>query len=273
MIRRVVTSAILIPIVLALIFWAPVWAYLLAVEAFMLAALWEFVRMLPTQNARGFPALYPLTAAGPWIWVFAGSWVALYLLAGGLLILVWGVARCRDVGRGFSSAAGNLLGFLYIGLPFFMISGFHPGAGGGYERERGLELALIMIVIWSADAGAYFVGRAVGRHKISPLISPNKSLEGYLAALVFGAAAGALLGWLFFSRTPWYAGLLGGLLAAAAIYGDLFESLLKRSCGIKDTSQLIPGHGGVLDRVDSLLFAVPVYHLLTTAARLWMENP
>lgn len=269
MIRRIVTAAILIPIVLALIFVAPVWAYLLALELFLVASLWEMSRMLPSQSARGYPLVYPLTALAPWVFCYAEPWFGFFLLAGGLSILAWSVVAGGEVREGFASSSGNLLAFLYLAVPFSIIGGFHPGLGAsGHEPTRGLELAWIFSIIWIADSGAYFVGRAFGRHKISPRISPNKSLEGFVAAVVFGAAGGALLGRTLFPWSWAYLVLVGALLALAGIYGDLFESLLKRSTGVKDTSNLIPGHGGVLDRVDSLLFAVVVYHLLSLVVKM-----
>ncbi len=270
MIRRLVTATILIPVVLALIFLAPLWAYLLAVEFFLLASLWELLRMLPSQSARGYSLLYPLAAASPWIWCYTGAgWFGPFLLLSALLILTWSVVGGGDVRQGFASSAGNLMAFLYIAVPFSIIAGFHPSlAAGAPDPTRGLELAWIFSIIWMADSGAYFVGRAFGRHKISPRISPNKSLEGFAAAIVFGALGGAALGRFLFGWSWTFVASAGALLALAGIYGDLFESLLKRSSGVKDTSNLIPGHGGVLDRVDSLLFAVPVYHLLSWVVKM-----
>ncbi len=271
MIRRLVTASILIPAVLALIFVAPLWVYLLAVEFFLLASLWELLRLFPTQSARGYWVLYPLAAASPWLWCYAdGVWFGPYLLLCSLTILTWSVAGGGDVKQGFASSAGNLMAFFYLAVPFSIIGGFHPNsASGPADPSRGLELAWIFAIIWIADGGAYFVGRAFGRHKISPRISPNKSLEGFVAAVFLGALGGALLGRLLLAWSWTFVASAGALLAVSGIYGDLFESLLKRSGGVKDTSNLIPGHGGVLDRVDSLLFAVPVYHLLRWVVKMW----
>jgi phosphatidate cytidylyltransferase len=116
-----------------------------------------------------------------------------------------------------------------------------------------------------SDAAALFVGRAIGRHRITPAISPNKTLEGYLAALVVPAFVALAFGHYLLSESSHLSLVLTSIgIAAAGTLGDLFESVLKRGAGIKDTSRLIPGHGGVLDRIDSLLFAVPAYHLTTT---------
>jgi phosphatidate cytidylyltransferase len=115
-----------------------------------------------------------------------------------------------------------------------------------------------------SDAAALFVGRAIGRHNITPLISPNKTLEGYFAGLVLPVAIALVIGkYMLPESSPQFLVLISFIIAAAGTVGDLFESILKRGAEIKNTSNLIPGHGGVLDRVDSLLFAVPAYYLST----------
>jgi phosphatidate cytidylyltransferase len=156
---------------------------------------------------------------------------------------------------GFPSAAGNVLALLYLGIPMSIL--------GLLQEARALELLLILVTIWMTDTAAYFAGKFWGRHKITPAISPSKSLEGYLAG--FAAAAVTVPIYSHFLLPSWSLGfcvLTGGVLGALGTLGDLFESVLKRGAGIKDSSNLIPGHGGVLDRIDSLLFAFPSYYLL-----------
>ena len=126
-------------------------------------------------------------------------------------------------------------------------------------REAVLLLALVIMV---SDSAQYYTGRALGRRPLAPMISPKKTLEGAIGGMVFGTAAMIVGGrWVFAGTTLPVLALLGATIAALGIVGDLFESLLKRSAGVKDSSQLIPGHGGVLDRIDSWLFAAPVYYV------------
>lgn len=147
-------------------------------------------------------------------------------------------------------------------------------AGGAYLGLTGGHLAAVRefsdglwwliftcATTWTADSGAYFVGRRFGRHKLSPRISPGKSIEGYIGGMVAAAIAGALIGW--FSPLGIMIGLIGGaLVGSLSVLGDLIESLFKRQANVKDSGTLIPGHGGVFDRIDSLLWAgVIVYHL------------
>jgi phosphatidate cytidylyltransferase len=127
------------------------------------------------------------------------------------------------------------------------------------QRSNGFDWAITAFVVtWACDAMAYFVGRAFGKHKLWPRISPKKTWEGIAGGTVGAIVTGLILGvWLL--GIPWWQGiLLGVLVAVAAPFGDLAESLFKRQANVKDSSQLIPGHGGVLDRIDSLLFVFPV---------------
>jgi phosphatidate cytidylyltransferase len=159
-----------------------------------------------------------------------------------------GPAILRDV-------AAALLPIVYIGLPLGALAATHVSGG----REAVL---LLMIVIVISDSAQYYTGRAFGRRPLSPSISPKKTLEGAIGGLVFGTAALVVGGRIVFPATGIaILGLVGATVSALGIVGDLFESLLKRSAGVKDSSGLIPGHGGVLDRIDSWLFAAPVYYV------------
>ena len=152
-------------------------------------------------------------------------------------------------------AAAALLPVVYIGLPLGALAAVHVLGG----REAVL---LLMVVIVISDSAQYYTGRALGRRPLSPSISPKKTLEGAIGGLVFGTAALVAGGRIVFpAHGVAILGLVGATVSALGIVGDLFESLLKRSAGVKDSSGLIPGHGGVLDRIDSWLFAAPVYYV------------
>jgi phosphatidate cytidylyltransferase len=128
-----------------------------------------------------------------------------------------------------------------------------------YGRE---VLLLVLIVVWVSDSAQYYAGRLFGRHRLSPTVSPKKTVEGALGGVVAGVAVTIALGtlWLPALSIWWLAGT-GAVMVGLGIAGDLFESLLKRSAQVKDSSGLIPGHGGVLDRVDALLFVGPGFYL------------
>ena len=148
------------------------------------------------------------------------------------------------------ASAASAFALLYIGVPFaFLLDLF---AGHGYR----IVLCLFLLV-WVGDSAAYFVGRALGRHKLAPVLSPGKTVEGTAASLAATVAVGYWLLPAWFGLNAAHAFLLPVIVNVAAQLGDLAESALKRSAGVKDSSTLLPGHGGVLDRVDSLLFAAP----------------
>lgn len=152
-------------------------------------------------------------------------------------------------------AAASIFPTVYIGLPLGALAAVRASAG----REAVL---LIMAVIVISDSAQYYTGRAFGKRPLAPIISPKKTLEGAIGGIVFGTAAFAIGARLLFSSAPILLVIVAGAsIAALGIVGDLFESMLKRSAGVKDSGAIIPGHGGVLDRIDSWLFAAPVYYI------------
>jgi phosphatidate cytidylyltransferase len=124
-------------------------------------------------------------------------------------------------------------------------------------------LFLLLLTVMVSDTAQYYTGRLLGRRLLAPRVSPKKTIEGAAGGFVFGAVLLAVAGaWWLPSLPPILRALLGVALVALGIAGDLFESMLKRAAGVKDSSALIPGHGGVLDRIDALLFAAPVYYVV-----------
>jgi phosphatidate cytidylyltransferase len=180
-------------------------------------------------------------------------------------ILVTGAAALASGGPAASAIPSVGLGFMapmYIGLPIGVLVWIQAV----YGREA---LLLPVVIVAVSDTAQYYTGRSFGRRKLAPRVSPAKTVEGAVGGLVVAAIAGALLAprWLGVAAIPTRAvpvidgAVLGAILALAGMVGDLFESFLKRSAGVKDSSALIPGHGGVLDRIDSHLFAAPLYYL------------
>ena len=155
-----------------------------------------------------------------------------------------------------ASVSASLFPAIYLGLPI--------GALVVIRRISGPSgLFLLMLTVMVSDTAQYYTGRAFGRRPLAPLVSPKKTIEGAAGGFVFGTALFAIAGvwWLPAMSLPLRVGL-GASIVALGIAGDLFESMLKRSAGVKDSSALIPGHGGVLDRIDALLFAAPIYYIV-----------
>lgn len=153
-------------------------------------------------------------------------------------------------------------GVLYIGLPALTIVWLRHAAFIALDKPQATMMLMLFVMVWSTDSFAYWVGKRFGKTKLAPTISPGKTREG----LYGGMAGAALIGMTFAAllQLPYWPiyGLLGGFIAVVSQAGDLFESWLKRRAGVKDSGQIIPGHGGVLDRIDGLLVAAPVFALL-----------
>ncbi len=254
MMRRFATAAVLLFLVVPAVRYLPSYLFLLFLNIVIVLGLIELFRLLAVHDVRGYGLSFPLALLLPWIWVYLSPWALRFL---GLTILACmgkSVLRSRESRSGFLSASGNLLAITYLGIPMSI-------AGGLQQEGRWKELLFILTVIWAGDIAAYGVGRTWGKHKVTPRISPHKSLEGYAAGLLGSLLATVLSGHYFLPawHLP-YLMLCGLVLAAAGMVGDLFESMIKRSADLKDSSDLLPGHGGILDRLDSLLFALLAYY-------------
>jgi phosphatidate cytidylyltransferase len=265
--KRVITALVLIPLVLVLVFLGPRWQWLFTLAVAVVAALasWEFLGMAEQAGATS-PRTAVLVAL---LVLFAVSleWpdrtMAIFgLLCLGLLVYC---TFMRPVVQVMADATASIFCLVYVGLTLIALPTLR-------EQSNGPSLvAFLFCVVWAGDIAALYVGRAWGRHKLAPKLSPNKSWEGALASVVGSLlVTGGLLAlarllvvqwdstWLSFPEDVWYWLVLAAIVNIAAQVGDLAESALKRSAGVKDSGTLLPGHGGVLDRIDALLLAAPV---------------
>lgn len=204
------------------------------------------------------------------------SWTTMF---GAALLLSTAALTARGVTGGpLAATAVTLFGALLIGgsMSYAVLLRQLGGAAVSDPWQGAALVAYPVTLAWCGDAFAYFAGRAWGRRKLTPSISPGKTVEGALANFAGTVLIGAVYGWLVFGR--WHglpigalAGAIGGvIISPAAQVGDLVASLLKREAGVKDSGRLLPGHGGILDRFDSLIFAVPVaYWYISTVVPLW----
>ena len=209
---------------------------------------------VPAARRPAPPSLAACIAVGGGYVLGSTSILMSAVIAVGALAVGGGAARARAC---CATRAASILPIAYIGLPLGALAAVRaigrPRSGPAADARRSSI----------SDSAQYYSGRAFGRRPLAPAISPKKTLEGAIGGLVFGTLAMALGGrWVFPGRAArCCSSLVGACISALGIVGDLFESLLKRSAGVKDSSHIIPGHGGVLDRIDSWLFAAPVYYV------------
>jgi phosphatidate cytidylyltransferase len=248
---RVLTAAVGIPIVVLLIILATNSILALVIGAIAAGAVEEFLG-LATKRGIGRPGRWFLVPAASVAVSFLGGpgWVLRALVLATLALMATSIfypsteAALGRVGMGLSSVV-----YCPLTLGFIVL----------IPRE---QLLFLFAIVWTGDAAAYYGGRAFGRHLLAPAVSPKKTIEGAVAGLIGSIAAG-LVGGIFFLGEAWTTLVwISSLTAIAGQIGDLAESVLKRSAGVKDSSSIVPGHGGILDRLDSLFFAAPVFFWL-----------
>lgn len=259
---RIVTAAVALPLAILAILFLPAMGLATAVGVLMLAGAWEWAALAGL--GRGARGVY--TAATALVMALAlglrgtGGAMSSEAVVLGLAALFWGGA-VQLVVR-FPAQWKATLGRRPLALAIGLIVLAAPVVAVAYidQAEQGPWLVLLLcLMIWGADTGAYAAGRTLGRHKLVPRVSPGKTVEGAAGGLITAMIIGAL-GALVLGLDGWRTlgmALLGGWIAAISIVGDLTISMFKRSAGVKDSGRLFPGHGGVLDRLDSMLAAAP----------------
>ena len=265
---RVATAVVILIVLVAMLFFAPAAVWAIFVLAIALVACWEWSRLCGL-SARA---------------------LALYQLASGAIGAAFWVLAVIDTESAFTAAASTAFilaaVFWILAAPFWLAKRLRPGgavcAAAGWLvvwptwfafvvlREWGPWLLLaVAAIVWVADIAAYFAGRRFGRHKLAPAVSPGKTWEGVAGALAGVALYGVTLSWIAHAQsTPLSAVFESALgapvivamlaLALLSVVGDLLESWMKRGAGVKDSSALLPGHGGVLDRIDALTSTLPI---------------
>lgn len=262
---RVLSGAVLVVVAVALVWFAPPVVFRAAAYALLFLCVTELVHLARVSGlsvSMWLPvagSLMTLAACGL---VLSAGVVPAVPLVVALMAQVFAIAAVAmaDWSAGnrqvLPSVAVSVFPSLYLALPL--------GTMVAMRDTDGPEvLFLLMLTVMVSDTAQYYTGRLCGRRPLAPAISPKKTLEGAAGGLIVGTAIFVIAGtWWLARLPPGIRALLGVAVVASGIAGDLFESLLKRSVGVKDSSSIIPGHGGVLDRVDALLFAAPVYYVV-----------
>jgi phosphatidate cytidylyltransferase len=265
LVKRLLSALVLLPVFVLIVVKAPPWLFDLMVVGASARALWELIRMLeqagrPVQRRLGVLAGVALTAS------FSVARLTDPLLPTLVVTLAVGAILAAPIwqagGPGIESTANTLLAVMYVGWLL--------GYGILLHRTtpHGDALVLFLVgVTWVGETAAYLVGSTLGRRPLAPVVSPRKTVEGSVAQVIASIVTAVALGaWLLPGCRPATAVAAGGLLGVVGQVGDLAESVIKRTVGLKDTGALIPGHGGVLDRIDSLLFNLPAFYYFSRLA-------
>ena len=291
--KRVLTAIVLIPLVLLAVFKAPLWLFALVIAVVAVLTIHEYLNIIRASGIEPLPgmtyAMVILVIAGVFIsndphllesfnwstWLFR-CWTMLLLLSMAFGIPV--VFR-RDLRMALPASATSAFGVLYIAAPLSLLIVMR------HDAIQSFLVIFILLSSWAGDTAAYYVGKSMGRNKLAPIVSPNKTWEGSIASLVATILAALVLFHFHPQISSWFSGawsrgdaywafpggsrqspsLVSGLhiffiaviTNIATQFGDLFESAIKRGAQVKDSGSLLPGHGGMLDRIDALLFAIP----------------
>ncbi|CAN5394792.1 phosphatidate cytidylyltransferase [soil metagenome] len=269
---RLLTAAVALPILIASIvlpayFASTVWLFV-AIAAFALAAgLFEFYSLSKKLELKADAAVGYIGSAALFVGFLFDAparspdlLIATLVLILIVLLVTQTFRFSKDFSKMLTGIGVTMFGIMYVAF----LGGFLISTRVGFENTPGLStdlLSYFFLVLFGSDAGAYFTGRALGKHKLAPSISPGKTVEGMIGAIVVAAGFGALATFWFFPELPYQLSIpLACVLAAVGVLGDLAESAMKRGSKTKDAASILPGHGGFLDRLDSLLFGAPILY-------------
>ncbi|MGA9527424.1 MAG: phosphatidate cytidylyltransferase [Terriglobales bacterium] len=287
MITRIATAVVLIPLVLLLVLKAPAYLLVIVSAAVALLAIAEFLKLTSHYSVQPLSTLtyayvvlffvfQIIATSNRTPLVETTSTIYGIALAAALAPFIFLTAAMRrpDLSTGYPAAAASTFAFAYIAIPMALLVEIRRQPAGA------IWVIFTLLCVWAGDIFAYFIGKAVGRHRMSPEVSPKKTWEGAIASIL----ASVIIGALWFQHAPqlsaallriglidrrdgifgleqpqlWPIVTLAAVVNIAAQLGDLVESLIKRGAGVKDSGSILPGHGGMLDRIDAMLFAVPV---------------
>lgn len=264
--KRILTAVLLIAVVFALIFFGQLWMLTLVAALVAELAAYEYLQLARTKDS-SIPAWWMAIGTALLFLVTLPNWpveAQLPVLSALTLLLLGYNGFSSRLERVLPDTAKGLFGLIYVAYPLTLLPLM-------WKREDGPALLLfLMVCVWTGDIAALYVGRNFGRRKLAPKLSPNKTWEGAIASIagsVLAAGLVILIGdqltargnlVLHISEPVWQSLLLAAVLNIAAQLGDLLESAIKRGAGVKDSGTMLPGHGGILDRIDALLLAAPV---------------
>ena len=256
--ERIITALVLAPVALGCVLFLPPVAFSVVIALVIMLGGWEWANLSGFQQAWQRVAFAVVIGASCWV---VKAMPVAWVLA---VAVVWWFFALYMVKQYPESARLCESRWLRLVMGFFTLV---PAWTALVELKQinpdGMSIIMVLLLIWAADVGAYFAGKNLGRHKLAENVSPKKTIEGLVGGLLAALCVAAVIGLYYdfsFARGLGFL-LLTIVVVLVSVLGDLFESLLKRERGIKDSSNLLPGHGGILDRIDSLTAAIPVFTL------------
>jgi len=265
--KRILTAIVALPILLYTVWSENPYFFVALGSAAILLALGEFYNLASKAGCRPFASMGYIAALGVVAFFVIDSlvWIAALMTALTILSLAAALARPEDMSKALASVSATIFGVIYVAL----LAGFLVGVRilpntlseppTPHLASKLLTMFLAMVML--TDTGAYYTGRSIGRRKLAPRVSPGKTIEGAIGGLITAIITGPLCRLIFFPEIPVaHALALGAAIGVVGQVGDLAESMLKRGSDVKDSGALLPGHGGMLDRADSLLFCAPLLY-------------
>lgn len=258
--KRELTAAVLSPIAIYVIGWSHPYVYDATIALIASLALYEFL-ILGRRKGYAVPIVLSILVMLFIVLAFVLEPISVEMgvFLTLLIIPAWYVFRRGTLDDALQSSAIAIMATLYVG----MLGGSLIRLRNDFPNEIGPKLVFfLLLVVWLGDAGAYYVGKQFGRHKLAPRISPKKTIEGGIGGIVVAIITAVVIHFTFFPQFPLvHAIIAGAVLSIAGVIGDLAESMWKRSAAVKDSGTLIPGHGGFLDRFDSIFYTAPILYV------------
>ncbi len=258
---REITALVAAPAAIWITGWGPVWLFNATMALICVLAMYEFLAL---GKAKGYDV--PVVLCIVIMLLIMGAFilddlsVELGMFAALLIIPASYVMTSKPLEDSLPSSAVAVLATTYVGMLGGSLIRLHNDFPEGYKL-----VFFLLLVVWIGDSGAYYVGKQFGKHKLSPRISPKKTIEGLIGGMTASVIAAIVTHYTFFPKFPLLHAIIAGvLLSFAGVIGDLAESMWKRSAAVKDSGTLLPGHGGFLDRFDSILFTAPILYCYWT---------
>ncbi|HEU4886264.1 MAG TPA: phosphatidate cytidylyltransferase [Thermoanaerobaculia bacterium] len=258
---RELTALVAAPAAIWITGWGPVWLFNATIAIICVLAMYEFLAL---GKAKGYDVPTVLCIAIMLLimaaFILDDLSVELGMFAALLIIPASYVFTNKSLEDSLPSSAVAVLATTYVGMLGGSLIRLHNDFPEGYKL-----VFFLLLVVWLGDSGAYYVGKQFGKHKLSPRISPKKTIEGLVGGIIASILAAVVIHFTFFPKFPLLHAIIAGvILSFAGVIGDLAESMWKRSAAVKDSGTLIPGHGGFLDRFDSILFTAPILYCYWT---------